>query len=224
MRDSVPKVMLLGLAVAVLASAAAPEAPLSQIIGNRRVIMVPTSVGPGALTVSMLDGSRTGLYYDLGEDAGKLRPKAKKVVLLGLGGGEMLRAVRRALPKADLVGVDNDRRMLKAAVQEFHVERFGVRPVEADAFAYVKQLRGTGVELLLVDLFVGDTMPPATLTRSFWNDVRAAISRDGLVVVNVYPAHLVLQVEQLAQDAGLLEVRELHPEGTGGVLFLAPRT
>jgi spermidine synthase len=215
MRDSVSKVMLLGLAVAVAASAAEP--PLSKVFGDRRFIPVQTAAGPGALTVSMLDGSKTGLYYDLGERAGVLRPKAKKVVLLGMGGGEMLRAARRSLPKADLLGIDNDPRMLKAAVQEFHVERFGARTQLADAFLEVKKLRA--VDVLMVDLFVGDTMPPASLNAAFWRDCQAAIGTNGLVLVNVYPAHLVLGVEALMAAAGL-EVIERHtPLGTGGVLI-----
>lgn len=206
--------MLLGLAVALGAVAAEP--PVSVVMGDRRLIMVTTAAGPGASTVSMLDGSKTGLYFDLGERAGELRPKAKKVVMLGLGGGEMLRAARRSLPKADLVGVDNDPRMIRAALQEFHVERFGVRTVEADAFKYMAlaALERRELEVLLVDLFVGDTMPPAMLRAPFWNDCRRAVRRGGLVVVNIYPAHLVLPVRQLLVDAGFRPVEEHTVRGS----------
>jgi len=225
MFDSVPKVMLAALMLAVLqvalcvsAPAHAADAPVSTVMGNRRMILVHTAQGlVGASTVSMLDGSKTGLYYDLGEYAGELRPKAKKVVLLGLGGGEMLRAARRSLPKADLLGIDNDPRMLKAAVQEFHVERFGARPQLADAFVAVKQLRG--VDVLMVDLFVGDTMPAAMLRLQFWKDCRAALAPGGLVVTNIYPAHLVPAVMQLEEQAGLKVFEQKSPSGGTTVTF-----
>jgi spermidine synthase len=185
MRDSVPKVMLAVL-VTGLALAAAP---LSRVVGDIRYIPVKTAAGEGAATVSKLDGSRTGYYYDLGEHAGQLRPAARRVVLLGLGGGEMLRAARRSLPKAELIGVDNDPAMIRAALDEFHISAFGAKAAQADAFMYVKALRG--VDVLMVDLFVGDQMPAAMLEGTFWSDCRQALGPRGIVVVNVYPPAVV---------------------------------
>ena len=87
-----------------------------------RLLLSPS----GAQTMSPLDGGATGHYYDWGELVGYERPDARRVVLLGLGGGEMLRAVRRSLPKAELVGVELDPRIAAAALKSFHVDRFGV--------------------------------------------------------------------------------------------------
>lgn len=200
----------------LFAAGALAGTPISKVIGNLRVIPVQTAAGEGAATVSRLDGARTGYYYDLGERAGELRPKAQRVVLLGLGGGEMLRAARRSLPKADLVGVDNDKRMLTAALDEFHIGGFGARAELADAFVYVKKLRGADV--LMVDLFVGDAMPPAALEPRFWVDCRAAIAPGGLVLVNVYPARLVPRMRELWRGAQLREL-EVHESHGSTVLF-----
>lgn len=190
-------------------------APVSKVAGNLRIIPVAN----GAATVSKLDGSRTGYYYDLGEHAGELRPKAKRVVLLGLGGGEMLRAARRSLPKADLMGVDNEPRMLTAALDEFRIGDFRARAELADAFVYVKGLRG--VDILMVDLFLGDVMPPAMLMPQFWSDCRKALSQGGLVVVNVFPARMVAPVAVLLSGAGLKELERHEVQGST-VLFAAP--
>lgn len=212
MRDSLPPVVMLLAAVALAAT------PVSKVVGGLRIIEVHTADGlEGAATVSKLDGSRTGLYYDLGERAGALRPKAKRVVLLGLGGGEMLRAARRSLPSAELLGIDNDPRMLQAARDEFRIGAFGARGELADAFVYVKKLRG--VDVLLVDLFVGDAMPRPMLAAPFWKDCRAALADGGIVVVNVYPAHLVPAVRELWTDTGFKVLEEHTPQGTGAVLF-----
>lgn len=203
------------MTLALVAAVAIAAAPVSKVVGDLRII----PVGLGASTVSKLDGSRTGYYYDLGERAGVLRPKAKKVVLLGLGGGEMLRAARRSLPKAELLGVDNDPRMLTAAVDEFRIGAFGARGELADAFAYVKQLRR--VDVLLVDLFVGDKMPPPMLAPQFWADCAKALGPNGLVAVNVYPADLVPRVLELLAGAGLDEL-ERHTVQGSTVLFAIP--
>jgi spermidine synthase len=218
MRHPVPKV---ALTVALVASAAlAIEFQMSKVVGPYRVIPVKVSgvTGlEGAMTVSKLDGSRTGLYYDLGERAGELRPKAKRVVLLGLGGGEMLRAARRSLPTAELLGIDNDPRMVTAAVSEFNIGAFGARAELADAFVYVRHLRG--VDVLMVDLFVADAMPRQMLGGAFWRDCRQALGPDGIVVVNVYPAHLVPVVLNLWAAAGLKAFEQHTPPGTGAVVF-----
>lgn len=208
---------LLQLAVCAARPADAAEPPVSVVVGPARYVLVKTPAGMGALTMSMLDGSRTGGYWDLGERAGQLRPNAKKVVMLGMGGGEMLRAARRSLPNADLLGIDNDAKMLKAAVAEFHVERFGARTQLGDAFTAVKKL--SAVDVLLVDLFVGDTMPPKMLSQTFWRDCRAAIGPQGLIAVNVYPAHLVGQVEALLAFTELSVIERHADKGGSTVLF-----
>jgi spermidine synthase len=209
MRDPLPKVMLaaLGLAAVQFAMccarpAQAEEAPVSQVVGDMRIIPVKVETGDGAYTVSKLDGSRTGYYYDLGERAGELRPHAHRVVMLGMGGGEMLRAVRRRLPKADLLGIDSDPKMVRAAKDEFHVGAFGARTELGDAFQRVKGLRG--VDILLVDLFVeGDRMPPAMFLPQFWQDCAAALGEHGLVGVNVYPQRMVEPVVVIMESQGL---------------------
>lgn len=204
MRERVPLVVLVAAGLSLAAS------PVSQVIGDSRVLLHQSQLGPGALTVSKLDGGLTGYYWDLGARAGELRPHARKVVMLGLGGGEMLHAARRTLPHAELIGVDDDPKMIRAAVKEFHVKAFGVRAVEADAFVYVKQLRD--VDVLIVDLFNGDVMPAPELQRAFWTDCRRALAPRGIVLVNVYPAHLVTQVVQLLtlEGMGILDDPEVH--------------
>lgn len=230
MRDSVPKVMLAAVAAALLqlalcaarpAGAGTVFKPISVVHGDLRLLPVHTALGEGVLTVSRLDGRPTGLYYDLGARAGELRPAAKFVVMLGLGGGEMLRAARRTLPKANLVGFDNDRRMLQAATDEFRIGDFGAAAVFADAFVEVKRLRD--VDVLLVDIFDGDRMPKPMLELPFWQDCARAIGARGLVVVNVYPATNAAPVEKLLEAARLRVIERHAPAGTGGVLFAEPR-
>lgn len=170
----------------------------------------------GAQTVSRLDGGRTGYYYDLAEHAGELRPRARRVVLLGLGGGEMLRAARRSLPKASLVGVDIDPAVVRAAVTEFKIGDFGAVGEVGDGLKYVQQLRG--VDVLISDMFVDDAM---VLSERFFFDCRTALAPSGLLLVNVFPADRVVGVDVALRQAGF-KVLEQH-EIKGSTVVFAER-
>lgn len=204
MRHSLPAVVLLALACAH-----PPEPPLSRVVGPYRVIPVEGGVS----TVSRLDHDWTGYYYDLGAYAGDLRPYAESAVLLGLGGGEMLRAFDRSKAHgAKLVGVEIDPRVLKAALEEFKVGQFGVHAVEADAFDYVATMERTDV--LMVDLFNDDVMPPREFEPLFWAECRGAVSGGGLLVVNVYPGTQVPAVLKLLGGAGWRVIEQQTVKGS----------
>lgn len=180
------------------------EPPLSVVQNGLRLLLSPS----GAQTVSRVDGGRTGYYYDLGEHAGELRPKARRVVMLGLGGGEMLRAARRSLPKADLVGVDINPRVVRAAVSEFRIGDFGAVGAVADGLKYVKQLRD--VDVLISDMFDDDKM--VGVSAEFFRDCRAALAPSGLFLINVFPMSEVPRVRAMLGNAGLayVELREVQ--------------
>jgi spermidine synthase len=210
MRNSLPTLIL--FALVLMAPSSPSVAPLSVVQDGMRLLLS----AHGAQTVSRLDGGRTGYYYDLGERAGELRPRARRVVMLGLGGGETLRAARRSLPKASLVGVDIDPRVVHAAVTEFHVEDFGVVAEVGDGLEYVKRLRG--VDVLIDDMFLDDTM---VLSERFFVDCRKALAPKGLFMVNVYPADRVIGIAVELRQAGF-RVLEQH-EVKGSTVVFAER-
>lgn len=168
---------------------------------GRRVLKSPS----GYQTVSMLDGGRTGLYYDVGEEAGQLRPQAQRVVLLGMGGGEMLRAVRRSLPRAELVGVEVNATVAGKAISDFHVLDFGVQVVVDDAFSYIAATSHP-VDILMVDVFDDATIPRRFLDPAFFRACRDALAPGGLFLMNVYPAVLSGDVALRLYQAGFSKV------------------
>jgi len=179
------------------------------IEGGRRVLKSAS----GYQTVSMLDGGRTGLYYDSGELIGKLRPNAHDVVLLGLGGGEMLRAVRRTLPKAHLVGVEKDPDTATAAFYTFGMRELGVNVVSANAielaYGYLPKAQGGSSFLIpapeydavLVDLYEDSEMVPASTRRLFFAACARALRPGGILLMNVYPASRYAEVAAEAVGA-----------------------
>jgi predicted membrane-bound spermidine synthase len=164
-----------------------------------RLVMKSAS---GYQTVSMLDGGRTGLYYDFGELIGELRPNARRVVLLGMGGGEMLRAARRTLPRAQLIGVELNPLVAAAAIKDFGMRRLGVRVVVADAASYVKDIPVVSTDALLVDVYDDYKLPEYFRSVAFFRDCRHALVPRGLLLMNVWPPTLGPEVADAMAQAG----------------------
>jgi spermidine synthase len=85
-----------------------------------------------------------------------LAPRARppRVLLLGLGGGSVARALRRLDPAAKLVGVEHDRDVLRLARRHFGLDALGVEVVVDDVFRYLREERRT-FDLVIEDVFVG---------------------------------------------------------------------
>lgn len=190
----------------------------TSIEGDRRVLKSAS----GYQTVSMLDGGRTGLYYDVGERVGELRPDAKLVVLLGMGGGEMLRAARRTLPDATLVGVEISPVTAAIAQHQFHVEDFGVRVVVEDAARYVDRQPAQSTDALMVDIFDDATLPLYFRSAPFFRSCRRVLTSRGVLLMNVWPPELATDVSSAMLRAGFSTVRLVVVTG-GNVVLIAER-
>jgi spermidine synthase len=207
----VPAIGVLLLAIYVSAWPASVE-------GGRRVLKSTS----GYQTVSMLDGGRTGLYYDVGERVGQLRPEARRVVLLGMGGGEMLRAVRRTLPSAELVGVELSPLTAAIARHEFGVEQLGVHVVVGDAFDYALAVQRGYFDAVLVDVFDDAVIPAKFRTADFFRGCRGALAPRGLLIMNVWPPELEPELVSRLVEAGFTAVRRELAAG-GNVELIAER-
>lgn len=172
-------------------------------------------VGPvGAQTVSKLDGGHTGLYYDWAELVSVFRPDAKRVLLLGLGGGEMLRVLKRTLPAAQLTAVDNDARVIALAREHFAANVAGVELVERDAWKFLRTVTGTGgasfsytlYDGIIVDLYEGSHMVDAAADAAFYTALVGRLGPRGVVLVNVNVRAQAHSVAEAMRAGGLHDV------------------
>jgi spermidine synthase len=84
-----------------------------------------------------------------------LPPRSRKrVLILGLGGGSAARIVRAIAPRAQIVGVELDRAVVRAARQWFDLDGLGVDVVQGDARAYLERTRKR-FDIIFEDVFVG---------------------------------------------------------------------
>jgi spermidine synthase len=114
------------------------------------------------------------------------RRRPPRVLLLGLGGGSVARALRILDPAAEIVGVERDRTILKLARRHFGLDRLGVEVVVDDVFRYLRRERRR-FDLVVEDVFVGPLRtvhkPPGLLDEAY-PLIGRRLRRGGLAVSN----------------------------------------
>jgi spermidine synthase len=107
-----------------------------------------------------------------------LAERAERVLLLGLGGGAMLRHLGAYLPDAELVAVERDPEIVALARDYFRVDR---KVLRADAEDAVAAFAGE-FDAILVDLY--DAAGGARVAETFWADCVAALRPGGAIAIN----------------------------------------
>jgi spermidine synthase len=95
-----------------------------------------------------------------------LLPEARRrrLLLLGMGGGVAARFLRRLAPGAEIVGVERNPEVARAAREHFGVEHLGVEVVVDDALHYLSRERRC-FDLVVEDVFVG---PSRSIRKPEW--------------------------------------------------------
>jgi len=143
------------------------------------------------------DHAATGAIWDLLAAPVLLSTnRAPRVLLLGIGGGSVLRVLRALRPRAKLIGVEIDADVLAAARSAFGLDELGAKLVVADARVLVAPARrGAAVatqrlagafDLIIDDVYEG--VVGAMQKPDGWADVLAAaharLRPGGLLVAN----------------------------------------
>lgn len=128
------------------------------------------------------------------------QPQPRRVLTLGLGGGVIPRELRRYYPEAVIDVVEIDKAIPPIARQYFgFAEDPNLRVFVEDGRMFIKkQLRleqSPRYDLIILDAFNGDYIPFHLMTRQFLEEVRAALSPDGVVVANVFYGNLLFDAE-----------------------------
>jgi spermidine synthase len=116
-----------------------------------------------------------------------LTPPDGRILFVGLGGGAMPMYARQVMPHAMIEAVEIDPLIVEVAR-----EYFGFRPDSrlavhtGDGRAFIEQAPFGPYDLIVLDAFSDDFIPPSLTTRQFLEAVRAALAPDGVVVSNLW--------------------------------------
>jgi spermidine synthase len=105
--------------------------------------------------------------------------------MVGLGGGSMAKWVYKHLPRTRTVAIEVDLRVVSAAHRMFHlpIGRKRLRVLVDDGAEYVER-HPRSADILFLDAFVNHRQAPSIRTAAFYQAARAALKRDGVLVIN----------------------------------------
>ena len=143
----------------------------------------------GAHSVHKVGSPWTGLYYDAFAIGPVLVP-ARRVLVLGMGGGGSIETLRAAAPEIAIDAVEIDPRVVYAARRFFELpeddERLTVHI--ADARPWLMRNGGT-YDIVQADLYQGGPYVPFYLaTVEFFQLIRGHLAEDGVVMMNLLDA------------------------------------
>lgn len=130
---------------------------------------------------------------------------ARRVLLLGVGGGAVLRMLHALAPPQRLVGVELDGLLLDIGRRWFGLDRTGAELVRADAAAWVRRNARARFDLVIDDVFGEEDgeprRPPGLDDGAWWRRLAALVAPGGALVVN-FVTERDLLASDICQDVG----------------------
>jgi spermidine synthase len=186
-----------------------------------RVIRIGVDDGRAALlvdgivqSISPEDGRTDGGYW--AAMVPDQQPHA--ALILGLGGGTLVRMLQARWPGVRVVGVDDDEAILTTATAIGWLQPDQIEIVTADAFEYV-QTCTEHFDFVAVDLFRGERLAGRAFGKPFLRRVRSLLTAHGRLAVNMFSDHRAAQ--RVERIAALFEIRA--QVGVGGNVIVHAR-
>jgi spermidine synthase len=113
-------------------------------------------------------------------------PAARRIVMIGLGGGSLAKFVYREMPEASITVVEVNPKVVAAARSHFQLPQDDARlHIVIDEGSHYVATHEDNADVLIVDGFDLNGQPPSLCTQSFYDDCRAALRPGGVLVVNI---------------------------------------
>ncbi len=113
------------------------------------------------------------------------QPRAKRIVLIGLGGGSLIKFCHRRMPGTHLTAIELDPEVIAfrdAFLVPADDERLQI--LQADGAEYIANA-DKGIDVLLVDAFDRTGFAPSLANREFFDNAYAKLAGNGVLVINL---------------------------------------
>ncbi len=113
--------------------------------------------------------------------------KLKRVLVLGVGGGAVIKLLQASFADSQITAVDLDPVHLQIATEHFGVSPATVSLHCADARQWVKDYRGAAFDMIIEDLFTdinGEPERALAATSGWINQLLRHLNREGMLVMN----------------------------------------
>jgi spermidine synthase len=133
-----------------------------------------------------------------------LEPDPHNILIIGLGGGTLPRALGKLLPNADIDVVEIDPAVVRVAKQYFdYVPGPHQHVYEEDGRAYVRRMLHTlqRYQLIMLDAYDQQYIPEHLLTREFLTQVRSLLAPNAILAANTFSSSRLYQNESVTYRA-----------------------
>jgi spermidine synthase len=134
-----------------------------------------------------------------------LAPDPHEILVIGLGGGTLPRALQRLLPAAHIDVVEIDPAVVRVASQYFGFQSSPQLTVTTeDGRAYVRRLLREGThkyDLIMLDAYEREYIPEHLLTREFLRQVADLLRPGGVVAANTWSSSHLYPSESVTYQA-----------------------
>jgi spermidine synthase len=133
-----------------------------------------------------------------------LKPAPRSVLIIGLGGGTLPRALAKILPGSRIDVVEIDPAVIKVAGRYFQfTPDKQTQVVEADGRVFVKRAlrEQQRYELIMLDAFDHEYIPEHLLTEEFLREVRGLLAQGGVLAANTFSSSRLYDHESVTYAA-----------------------
>ncbi len=111
-------------------------------------------------------------------------PDVRSILVLGVAGGTVIHLLHAMYPAASIEGVDIDEKMIEVGKKYFSLTNVtGLTLLQADAQAFIKR-SNKHWDMIIVDLYIGATIPPFVGEDEFLSDVKNVLTPKGIILIN----------------------------------------
>jgi spermidine synthase len=118
-----------------------------------------------------------------------INPQPRTLLLIGLGGGTLPRALQQTLPELRMDVVEIDPAVVSVAAKYFDFKaNERIRVIEADGRVFVKRAlrEGRRYDIVMLDAFDHEYIPEHLLTREFLQEVKSLLAPGGILAANTF--------------------------------------
>ncbi|MGH7794562.1 MAG: fused MFS/spermidine synthase [Candidatus Binatia bacterium] len=116
------------------------------------------------------------------------RPDAKKMLVIGLGGGSIPKKIQKEFPHMEIDAVEIDPEVIKMAKDHFNVKENNLLRLHAqDGRLFMTRTRQQ-YDIILLDAYFTDAMPFHLTTKEFFELAQKKLTPNGIIVANLISA------------------------------------
>ena len=149
------------------------------------------------------------------------RPDAKKVCLIGLGGGYIPTVFRMHLPQVQLRTVEVDPLVEKLAKQHFKFTLAAGQTLSIDDGRQFLKKGPDRYDQIWLDAFNSDYIPAHMTTKEFLQLVKSRLNEGGIVIQNLFGGNSLYEAQIATIQTVFAKVFVFEGQRTGSIIIVA---